>query len=126
MIDRKLQLITRDIVGNKKDLFRLEASFLQEKDFTWRHGIGIHPFSSCDGQQMQVAVGIDRIVGCKVLISNQLLHVAAALAENGFVVDIERAAETLDEFIRAIAGKEVRTCKKRLSFHGMPPVFVTS
>jgi hypothetical protein len=93
MVDRKLQFVTGYIVGHEKNLFRLESSLLQKKDFTRRHRVGIHAFFSGDRQQMQIAVGLDRIVGGETRIIDQALHIMATGAENVFVVDIKWTAE---------------------------------
>ena len=103
------QLVFRDVVGDVEDLVGGEARQLVHVQLAGAHGVHHQAFFADDAQQHGVGVGLDRIVDAKAGQGGKGLEFAAALAQHGLIIDIERRTELLGQIQRRMATIKIDT-----------------
>ena len=109
VLDGIAQLGLRDVVGDVKDLVGGEARQPVHVQLAGAHGIHHQAFFTDNAQQHGVGVGLDRIVDTEAGQGGKGLEFAAALAQHGLVVDIERRTELLGQIQRRMAFIKIDT-----------------
>jgi hypothetical protein len=90
----------RYIVAYIENLFRPEAGSKKYMDFSRRHSICMQAFFMNDLQKFQTGIGLGRVIGAVIGVLDEAGHFFAALAQYGFIIYIQRAAELFNQFTR--------------------------
>ena len=107
MPDGIAQLVFRDVVGDVEDLVGGEARQLVHVQLAGAHGVHHQAFLADDFQQHGIGVGFHRIIDPEAGLAGKGHQVAAAPAQDIFIIDIERRAVGLGQLARAVLAVKV-------------------
>ena len=92
------ELFGADVVADVGDFFRGKAGKGVDVKFTGAHGVHHAAFGTDDAKKRRIGVGLGGIVHAKAGKRREPQKIAAALAQNVLVVNIQRRTETGDQF----------------------------
>ncbi len=95
------------VVGNVQNFMRSKAGQLIHEQFAGAHGVHHQTFLADNLQERGIGVGFHRVVDPEAGLTRKGHQIAAALAQDIFIIDIKRCAVGFGQLTRAVIAVKV-------------------